>query len=122
MVEDDPESDFVVLVHGLNSRPEDVASFIPAIERADLIPATLRYPNDQPITDSAVLLASELRALKTKYPNRKVRLLTHSMGGLVARSVVETDLDPGNVSQLIMVAPPQSWFVTGTCRNVYGLL
>lgn len=99
-------ADFVVLVHGLNSHPEDLISFIPLIEEAELTTATFRYPNDQPVTDSATLLARELSALRTKYPNRKVRLLTHSMGGLVARAVIETELDPGNVSQLIMVAPP----------------
>jgi len=100
------EKDIVVLVHGLNSRPEDLVSLIPIINKAELVPAAIRYPNDQPIPESAKLLSRELRKLKSEYPNRKVRLLTHSMGGLVARAVVETDLDPGNVSQLIMIAPP----------------
>ena len=100
------EKDIVVLVHGLNSRPEDLVSLIPVINKSELVPAAIRYPNDQPISESAKLLASELRELKSEYPDRKVRLLTHSMGGLVARAVVETDLDPGNISQLIMIAPP----------------
>lgn len=99
-------SDIVVLVHGLNSRPEDVAGFIPLVERAGLIAATFRYPNDQPIDHSSQLLSDELKRIAQEFPHRNVRLLTHSMGGLVARGTVETDLDPGNVSQLIMVAPP----------------
>ena len=100
------EEDLVVIVHGMNSRPEDLVSFVPVIDRAGLIPATIRYPNDQPIFDSAKLLSKELYHLKKQYPAKKIRLLTHSMGGLVSRAVVETDLDPGNVSQLIMISPP----------------
>ena len=99
-------ADIVVLIHGLNSRPEDVAGFIPLVKRAGLVAATFRYPNDQPIDESSKLLATELRKLAVKYPERKVRLLAHSMGGLVARETVETDLDPGNVCQLIMVGTP----------------
>jgi pimeloyl-ACP methyl ester carboxylesterase len=104
--ESETPRDIVVMVHGLNSRPEDLLSLVPVIRSANLIPATFRFPNDQPITQSAKLLANELHQLKAEYPSRKVRLLTHSMGGLVARAAVETDLDPGNVSQLIMIGPP----------------
>ena len=102
----DRENDLVVIVHGMNSRPEDLVSFIPVIDAVGLVPAAIRYPNDQPISDSAELLSKELRHLKKKYPTKKIRLLTHSMGGLVSRAVVETDLDPGNVSQLVMISPP----------------
>ncbi len=100
------EKDIVLLIHGLNSRPEDVSAFIPLIEQAHLTAATFRYPNDQPIDQSSALLSDELKRIATKHPNRKVRLLTHSMGGLVARGAIETKLDPGNVTQLIMIAPP----------------
>ena len=98
--------DIVVLIHGLNSRPADVAGFVPLIEQAGFVAATLRYPNDQPIDESSKLLARELREIASQYPSRNVRLVAHSMGGLVARGAVETDLDPGNVTQLIMVGTP----------------
>jgi len=52
-------------------------------------------------------LAGELSAYAQKHPDHGVSLLTHSMGGLVARAVIEDpELDPGNVRQLIMVCPP----------------
>lgn len=98
--------DIVVVVHGLNSRPEDVSAFIPLVTNAGHVPATFRYPNDQPIELSSQLLAAELNSLKKKYPSSNIRLLTHSMGGLVARGVIETELDPGHVQQLIMIGPP----------------
>ena len=103
---DNGGKDIGVMIHGLNSEPEDLSALVPVIRSANLAPATFRYPNDQPIVDSAELLAQELNQLKNRFPNRRVRLLTHSMGGLVARAVIESELDPRIVSQLIMIAPP----------------
>jgi hypothetical protein len=97
----------VVVIHGYNSCPERLAALQKAIRDAGFCCGTFRYPNDQAIADSALLLSHELRALKKQYPDRKLTLVTHSMGGLVAREAVENPaLDPGNVSQLIMIAPP----------------
>lgn len=101
-----PARDLVVLIHGLNSYPEDLEALVPLAQAAGHDVATLRYPNDQPVIDSARLLAGELHRIRTQDPNRRIRLLTHSMGGLVARAVIESDFDPGNVRQLIMIAPP----------------
>src|SRR5690606_38174935 len=57
--------------------------------------------------DSARLLSESLRKVASQQPDRKISLLTHSLGGVVARAVVEDpELDPGNVAQLIMIAPP----------------
>jgi pimeloyl-ACP methyl ester carboxylesterase len=68
---------------------------------------TFCYPNDQAIADSAELLSRELRRVGQLHPDRKIALVTHSMGGLVSRAAIETPgLDPGNVSQIIMIAPP----------------
>ncbi|MEN1679927.1 MAG: hypothetical protein AAGJ46_10055 [Planctomycetota bacterium] len=65
------------------------------------------YPNDQSVRVSAELLATELRKVQRQFPDVQIALVTHSMGGLVARAVIEDQsLDPGNVCQLIMVAPP----------------
>lgn len=133
---DGPLRDIVVLVHGLNSRPEDVAGFVATIERAGHVAAAFRYPNDQPIDESSRLLSRELLEFSQTYPDRRIRLLTHSMGGLVARGAVETDMDPGNVVQLIMIAPPNHGsslaplatfmdcyeFCTSTARRRSGVL
>jgi hypothetical protein len=97
----------VVVVHGLDSSPEKVATLLESIRGQGLPCAAFRYPNDQPIADSAKLLSSELAQLARGHPRRGVSLVTSSMGGLVARAAIEDpQLDPGNVRQLIMVAPP----------------
>src|SRR5262249_11848895 len=63
--------------------------------------------SQETIAKSAALLSQELRQLTQEHPNRKVALVTHSMGGLVARGAIENPaLDPGNIAQLIMIAPP----------------
>jgi pimeloyl-ACP methyl ester carboxylesterase len=97
----------VLYLHGLNSRPEDLQGLIAEAEEAGILCATYRYPNDQSIDRSARQLAAEMRQLRRAYPQLRVVLVTHSMGGLVARAVVENpELDPGNVQRLIMIAPP----------------
>jgi pimeloyl-ACP methyl ester carboxylesterase len=57
--------------------------------------------------ESAELLSAELREFRRQHAGRKVAILAHSMGGLIARECVEDPaLDPGNVRKLIMIAPP----------------
>ncbi|MEN8150835.1 MAG: alpha/beta fold hydrolase, partial [Planctomycetota bacterium] len=97
----------VVLIHGLHSSPERIDDIIPDLHARKLPVGVFRYPNDQGLDESARLLAAELAEIARAQPERPVSLVTHSMGGLVARAVVEDPgLDPGNVRQLIMAAPP----------------
>jgi hypothetical protein len=104
---------FVIVIHGYNSCPQRMAAFSTLVRTAGYPCGTFGYPNDQSVAASAGLLSSELTQLKRQYPNRRIVLLTHSMGGLVARETVENPaIDPGNVSQLIMISPPSqgtSW-------------
>lgn len=97
----------VVLLHGINSNPGGLGSMLDPIRAQGLACATYCYPNDQPIADSAKALAEALNKVKRDAPDREVALITHSMGGLVAREAIEDPrLDPGNVKRLIMIAPP----------------
>ncbi len=101
------EKSLVVLVHGLQSGTEKISGILDDVRKLGFPCATLDYPNDQAIEQSAQLLARELARLAAEHPDRKVVLVTRSMGGLVARAVVEDPrLNPGNVERLIMVAPP----------------
>ncbi len=101
------DRNLVVLIHGLNSTPAKVDALLVGA-RADGFPcAVFSYPNDQTIDDSAKLLGRELSRFAVDHPDRKISLVTHSMGALVARAAIEDPkLDPGNVRQLVMVAPP----------------
>ncbi len=101
------EGNLVIFVHGMHSGETAATRFVDLLLQRRVSCGVLEYPNDQPIEKSARLLARELQGLADEHPGLKISLLTHSMGGLVARAVVEDPgLDPGNVTQLIMVAPP----------------
>ncbi len=102
------ESDhLVIFIHGLNAHPSTVGRLCTMAQRNGLACAEFNYPNDQAIETSGRLLAAELARWKKIRPRQRVSLVTHSMGGLVARVAIEDpQLDPGNVDRLIMVAPP----------------
>ena len=99
----------VIVVHGYNSRPERNKPMLEAVHQAGFPCGAFAYPNDYTIAASAGLLSSELRQFARQHPQRRVVLVCHSMGGLVARACVEDPRsDPGNVERLIMIAPPTS--------------
>jgi pimeloyl-ACP methyl ester carboxylesterase len=95
------------LVHGFNSNPARNAAVLVPVREAGYPTAAFAYPNDWELSESAALLSRQLREFAASNPDRRVALVTHSMGGLVARACIENSaLDPGNVSRLVMIAPP----------------
>lgn len=97
----------VILIHGFNSSRKQNLAILKPIHDARFACGTFAYPNDHAIAASAELLSRELRQFRARYPERRVALVCHSMGGLVARACIENpSLDPGNVARLIMIAPP----------------
>lgn len=103
----DARKPVVVVVHGYNSSPEKNRALARAIRDAGYPCGLFAYPNDQRIRESAQLLSVELRRFAEAHPDRRVALVCHSMGGIVARDCVEDPLyDPGNVERLVMIAPP----------------
>jgi pimeloyl-ACP methyl ester carboxylesterase len=102
-----PRDRLVVGVHGFNGSASTMDRFLNPLRDAGFTCATFVYPNDQPIADSARVLAGELAGLARRQPDRRIDLVTFSMGGLVARAAIENpQLDPGNVERLVMIAPP----------------
>ena len=103
----DTKLPLVIVVHGYNSGPIQAAELLD-LPRAQELPCGLfHYPNDQPIARSSRLLARELKDLADAAKGRDVVLVAHSMGGVLARETLENpQLDPGNVSRLIMLSPP----------------
>jgi pimeloyl-ACP methyl ester carboxylesterase len=97
----------VVMVHGYNSTPVRNAAVMEPVRAAGFPTAAFAYPNDWDLPDSAALMSRQLKKFAQENPDENVILVTHSMGGLVARACVEDpELDPGNVTRLVMIAPP----------------
>ncbi|HUY89819.1 MAG TPA: alpha/beta fold hydrolase, partial [Pirellulales bacterium] len=102
----DDSKRLVVLVHGLDSGPELWSDLSELLVREGHQVAAFDFPNDQPIAESGALLASQIQPLREARPQLRVDLLTHSMGGLVARSFVESPAYAGGIDRLILLAPP----------------
>lgn len=106
----------VLVVGGLQSRPETSAVFAKSLQQrseqtADIAYAVLDYPNDGPLQDSGTALRKLLLQLEDAAPQTQVTLVTHSMGGLVARCALEWSADPverrpAKVDRLVMICPP----------------
>ena len=102
-----PAGRLVVVVHGFHSDRWHVTEISACVRTSGLPHAVFEYPNDQAVSESAGLLSAELARLKRSAPQCQVTLVTHSMGGLVAREAIENPrLDSGNVNRVIMIAPP----------------
>jgi pimeloyl-ACP methyl ester carboxylesterase len=103
----DRSKPLVVLVPGMIASRNSMDSLRSAIELESYPVGTFGYASHQGIQSAAAQLSTELRSLLKSDPQRQIILLTHSMGGLVARCCLEhTATNPGNVNRLIMIAPP----------------
>jgi pimeloyl-ACP methyl ester carboxylesterase len=112
----------IVAVHGFTGSASAMDVFLDPLRDAGFPCGSFVYPNDQPIADSARLLAKELSTLARQLPNRRVALVTFSMGGLVARAAIEdARLDPGNVERLVMIAPPNRGSVCARFAHGFDL-
>ncbi len=91
------EDDWVILAHGMDEPGNLWADLGPAIEEAGFNVLEFRYPNDQPVHESSVLLSVELAELLKSEPSiGGFHLIGHSMGGLVLRNfITHPDLLPG---------------------------
>ena len=77
----------VVLIHGLDDPGKVWQNLAPALVEADLNVWLMRYPNDQPIVESARLFFDELKLLRQRGVDR-ISIVAHSMGGLVSREML----------------------------------
>jgi len=95
----------VLLIHGLDSSPRRLADLRRYLDSCELPVGVFAYPNDETIETTAVALAKRLRDLRPA--GHPFYLVGFSMGGLIARYLIETpNLDPGNVELLVQVGTP----------------
>ncbi len=102
----DPARPLVVMVHGINMTPADMADLGHRLAAAGYQTADFDYPPDGPIADDVALFARHLSAVHEAFPDLTVDVVAFSMGGLVARGYVEADAYPGGVDRLILIATP----------------
>jgi pimeloyl-ACP methyl ester carboxylesterase len=97
----------VCLIHGLNSSSGGFVHMIPFLEEAGYGIVVYDYPFNRSIAESCRGFARDWADFR-KQVNDRLRwsILGHSMGALLARSLVEDDASwAGDVSSLILIAP-----------------
>lgn len=106
---DDPSQRVVCLIHGMNSSSGGFVHLIPLLERAGLGVVVYDYPFDRDLDQSAPQFIRDWTAFRERNGDRRPwAVVTHSMGALLARDYVEGPDYAGDVSDLILIAPPNS--------------
>src|SRR4029077_20566107 len=102
-----PTRPTVCLVHGLNSSSGGFVHMIPWLEEAGYGIVIYDYPFNRRIEESCVGFTHDWAAFRRKAQERlSWSIVAHSMGALLARSLVEDDATwARDVSSLILIAP-----------------
>ncbi len=104
---DDPSRPTVCLVHGLNSSSSVFWHMIAPIEAAGYGVVVYDFPYNRGLDESAEAFRRDwAQARKAWGDRRRWAVVSHSMGGLLARSYVEDDRAyADDVATLILIAP-----------------
>lgn len=102
----DPARPLVVLVHGLASDNGIWGSMADQLTADGQQVAYFRYSDVDAISAAGDLLADCLADLRLASPAMPVRVVAHSMGGLVARHYLEGATFHGGVDRLVMLGTP----------------
>ncbi|MEO6809245.1 MAG: alpha/beta fold hydrolase [Isosphaeraceae bacterium] len=113
----------ICLVHGMNSSTGGFVHVITALERAGFGLVSYDFPYNQDLDQTAPAFGRDWTAFRTKVgEHRPWAVLTHSMGGLIARSYVEGDSYGNDVSDLILIAPPSRGAAVAKAQGLLQLV
>lgn len=114
----------VCLVHGLNSSSGGFVHMIPWLEEAGYGIVVYDYPFNRPIEESCAAFARDWAAFHRQSGDKLPwAILAHSMGALLARSLVEDDATwKGDVSSMILIAPVNSGSHLARVQTVIQLM
>ena len=103
----DPNRPTVCLVHGLNSSSGGFVHMIPWLEQAGYGIVVYDYPFNRSLEESCAGFARDWSAFRRQVGEKRPwSILAHSMGALLARSLIEDDTSLArDFSSLIMIAP-----------------
>lgn len=96
--------DTVILIHGFIGAPSDLGDIEQRLNEEGYQTLNMKYDSRSGTIEA---LADEVfeRALSAVPIDRKVSIVTHSMGGLLARSYLERHSIP-SLERMVMIAPP----------------
>lgn len=103
----DPARPTVCLIHGLNSTSGVFWHMVEPIEAAGYGVVVYDFPYNRDLDESAEAFRRDWKDFRKRWGDtRPWAVVSHSMGGLLARAYVEDDRDyAGDVASLILIAP-----------------
>jgi pimeloyl-ACP methyl ester carboxylesterase len=103
----DADKPVVLYIHGLNAKTNAAPPWLSDLRDRGFPTGRFRYCNDGPLRASGEQLAAALETFTKNHPNRRLALVSFSMGGLVARAAVKDSQQiTDKIDHLIMIAPP----------------
>jgi pimeloyl-ACP methyl ester carboxylesterase len=113
----------ICLVHGLNSSAEVFVHWIEPLEKAGFGLVVYEYPYNRDLESTAAEFGEDLRRFRTEWNDQRPwAIVTHSMGGLVAREYVEGPTFTRDISELLLIAPPNRGSAIAGAQAVIQLL
>ncbi len=102
----DPDRRTICLIHGINSTSHSFVNLVGPLEDAGFGVVFYTYPFDRDLDASTVEFARDWKAFRRDQGEKQPwTILSHSMGGLLARSYVEGDDFGGDVGDLLLIGP-----------------
>ena len=116
-------SKVLLLVHGWNDKPQTWANFVQFVTSQTDIKFdkiwTFGYNSSWSINANAFSLAE---ALASYTHGAKVKIVAHSMGGLVSRSMIENYNGAKHVKKLVTLGTPHLGSPLGLVRNLINMI
>jgi pimeloyl-ACP methyl ester carboxylesterase len=113
----------VCLVHGMNSTSGSFVHMIPLLEAAGFGVVVYDYPFNRDLDRLAPGFVRDWRAFRKQADERRAwAVVTHSMGALLARWYVEGDGYGGDVSDLVMIAPPNEGSAVARAQTLIQII
>ncbi len=119
----DPGRPTVCLVHGLNSNSGSFVHMVPLLEEAGFGVVVYDFPDNRDLDVTAPEFARDWAAFRRRAGERRPwAIVAHSMGGLIARHYVEGPGFAGDVTDLILIGPPNRGASVAKLQSVLQLV
>lgn len=109
----------VLFVHGITGSPRNFRYLVDQLDRGRFQPWLFYYPSGMHLDALAQYLQQSLQKLQREHRFRRVLVVAHSMGGLVAREFILRNAEAGGVDVPLFISLATPW--RGHSSAQYGV-